>query len=355
MGKKDITLKDYLSDAGRYADLWNGSMFRGRQVIRADELSEMNTVQSKSDTQAVIERSNDVAMKQTADGKCLAVWLIANQETVDYSMPVRVMLQEALEYDRQLKEIRRKRMRTEEKESGHGRIKDQNLRKDAARAGESMDREAPYATAGEFLSRFRKDDRLHPVVTLVVYWGEEKWQGSECLHDILDFGEEETDREELTGILRSYVPDYPVHLLNLSEMKDYEGFHTELRTLFELYARRNRKAEFAEYLEEHAGGIDSETCWALGQLIHSKELQNYKPGKRKEKKDMSNVIAELIEDGRAEGRRDGKIEGKIEGLQALVRTLKGILHDFADVYEAVIQNDEYHDVTREQVLDYYNS
>lgn len=321
MGKKDITLKDYLSDVGRYADLWNGSIFRGEQIIKADELSEVNTVQSKSDAQAVIERSNDIAMKQTADGKCLAVWLIANQETVDYSMPVRVMLQEALEYDRQLKEIRRKNRESAKKATA-----------------------VRFTTSGEFLSQIKRDDRLHPVVTLIVYWGEEEWQGAKCLHDILDFGEEKTDKEELSRILRKYVPEYPIHFLNLSEMNDYENFHTELRTLFELYARRNRKIEFTEYLEEHADEVDSETCWVLGQLINSKELQNYTV---EEKRDMGNVITELIEDGRAEGKR--------EGLKALVRTLKCLLQDFNAVYEAVIKNDEYHDVTKEQVLDYYNS
>lgn len=347
MGKKDITLKDYLSDAGRYADLWNGSIFQGEQIIKADELSEVNTVRSKSDRRAVIERSNDIAMKQTADGKCLAVWLIANQETVDYSMPVRVMLQEALEYDRQLKEIRRERMRADGKKTGTGQIKEQAFRKDTAHVGKKSTCEMPYASSGEFLSRIRKHDRLHPVVTLVVYWGEEEWQGAKCLHDILDFGEEEVNEGELSHVLRKYVPEYPIHFLNLSEMNDYESFHTELRTLFELYARRNQKKEFSEYLEEHAGKIDAEICWALGQLTNSKELQNYVPKEREEKKDMCRAITELIADGRA--------EGKAEGLKALVRTLKEVFHDSSAVYEAVIRNEEYHDVTKEQVLDYYNS
>lgn len=351
MGKKDITLKVYLSDAGRYADLWNGSIFQGEQIIKADELSEVNTVRSKSDRRAVIERSNDIAMKQTVDGKCLAVWLIANQEAVDYSMPVRVMLQEALEYDRQLKEIRRERMRAERKKTGTGQIKEQALKKDTAHAGKKSACEMSYASSGEFLSRIRRDDRLHPVVTLVVYWGEEEWQGAKCLHDILDFGEKETERGELSRILRKYVPEYPIHFLNLSEMNDYESFHTELRTLFELYARRKQKSEFSEYLEEHAGEVDAETCWVLGQLINSKELQNYTVEERREKKNMGNVITELIEDGRAEG----KAEGKVEGLKALVRTLKEVFHDSAAVYEAVIRNEEYHDVTKEQVLNYYNS
>lgn len=122
-----------------------------------------------------------------------------------------------------------------------------------------------------------------------------------------------------------------------------------------MYARRNQKKEFSEYLEEHAGEADAETCWALGQLTNSKELQNYMPKEREEKKDMCRAITELIADGRAEGKAEGKVEGKVEGLKALVRTLKEVFHDSSAVYEAVIRNEEYHDVTKEQVLDYYNS
>lgn len=106
MGKKDITLKDYFADRNRYADLLNGSLFNGQQIIKSEELQDTDTVQSKSDNRAILERINDIAMKQTNNGNTFAVWFIANQEKVDYSMPVRVMLQEALAYDRQLKEIK---------------------------------------------------------------------------------------------------------------------------------------------------------------------------------------------------------------------------------------------------------
>lgn len=68
MGKKDITLKNYLSDTRRYADLLNGSIFQGKQVIHAEELQEAATVRSKSDHHAILERTNDIAMKQTQNG-----------------------------------------------------------------------------------------------------------------------------------------------------------------------------------------------------------------------------------------------------------------------------------------------
>ena len=40
MGKYDMCMKAYLQDKRRFADLFNGSCFQGRQVIRAEDLEE---------------------------------------------------------------------------------------------------------------------------------------------------------------------------------------------------------------------------------------------------------------------------------------------------------------------------
>ena len=87
MGKNDITLKDYLSEPGRYADLLNGSIFQGRQIIDADELSDAGTVQSKSDEQSIVERISDITMKQTKDGSLSAVWTVANSILITACLP----------------------------------------------------------------------------------------------------------------------------------------------------------------------------------------------------------------------------------------------------------------------------
>ncbi len=38
MGKRDLDLKSYLSDKRRYADIYNGSMFHGGQLLKPEEL-----------------------------------------------------------------------------------------------------------------------------------------------------------------------------------------------------------------------------------------------------------------------------------------------------------------------------
>ena len=45
MGKKDITLNEFLGDPHIFADLLNGCFFRGRQEIRPEELLPMDSVQ----------------------------------------------------------------------------------------------------------------------------------------------------------------------------------------------------------------------------------------------------------------------------------------------------------------------
>ena len=70
-------------------------------------------------------------------------------------------------------------------------------------------------------------------------------------------------------------------------------------------------------------------------------------------------FAEGREEGRAEGREEGRAQGLVEAretsLAVLVRTLKKVIPSFEDLYKAVIANEEYKDVTRENVRMYYGN
>lgn len=52
---------------------------------------------------------------------------------------------------------------------------DSTLRQEGNKEGS---RTTIYHDAGERLYKVRKEDRLYPVMTLVVYWGEEEWKGT---------------------------------------------------------------------------------------------------------------------------------------------------------------------------------
>ena len=42
MGRADIAVKNWLNDNGRFADLFNGSVFNGRKIILPDELEDLD-------------------------------------------------------------------------------------------------------------------------------------------------------------------------------------------------------------------------------------------------------------------------------------------------------------------------
>ena len=60
----------------------------------------------------------------------------------------------------------------------------------------------------------KKTDRLHPVISLCVYYGEDPWDGPLCLADMLEIPEK----------VRPMVSDYKMNLLQLraSETCDFK-------------------------------------------------------------------------------------------------------------------------------------
>lgn len=248
MGKKDIGLKSYLRNMARYADLWNGGVFCGKQIVKAEELQEMTPVRSKSDKQAVVERTGDLVMKQNYDGQRFAVLSLENQDEIDYEM-------------------------------------------------------------------LKKDDRLFPVATLIVYWGKEEWQGPRSLHDMIDFGEGST---MLSRELRRWIPEYPLHFLDLSTFEHFEYFRTELRPLLELFKRRGSRKKFMEYLEQNKEywDMNDESWHILGQLTNFKNIDKFikrKNERGKEEKRM--FIDDMIDEAEAKGKAEGKAEDIIDLLE----------------------------------------
>jgi replicative DNA helicase len=107
MGKIDVVQMDFLRNPRHFADIWNGLVFDGKQVVKPDELSEISPVGLANSGEMNLKKTADMAMCRTVDGKILAVMITENQKEVDYSLPVRVRLREFMEYDKQVAEISR--------------------------------------------------------------------------------------------------------------------------------------------------------------------------------------------------------------------------------------------------------
>ncbi len=295
MGKTDITHKSFFENAEWFADLMNAAFFGGEEILDAKELLPEDGAVLKADEGAVMERLRDVVKKHTKDGSTFALYVLENQATVDYAMLIRIMVEESLTYDRQVKEIRR---RNKEK---YG-----NILKD-----------------DEFVCGFRYKDRLAPVFTLVVYWGDKEWDAVTSLRDMVAIPAANANMEEQ---MRELVPNYRIRVLDLNNVKDFSAFRTGLRTIFEFYSCRKDKERLKEYLVTHREDVrvlDEESRFLLGTITKEKRLLerlNRERDKEFEKKenDMCQAIQEMIDEGREEGILIGKAEGKAESIVYLL-------------------------------------
>ena len=111
MGQKDISLVRYFDDWARYADLINGFIFCGEQVVSEEDVQEMDSnvtgVFGRLRNRFMVQKYRDCVRKIVFDTG-FAIVGIENQDQVHYAMPVRIMLEDAAGYDRQLRHIRKR-------------------------------------------------------------------------------------------------------------------------------------------------------------------------------------------------------------------------------------------------------
>ena len=109
----DISDKKFFSDDERYADLINGLICQGRPVVRKEDLQDLDTQTGIWNDPAIHKSKNRRRVKlrdlvkKASFGVNFLVIGIENQQTIDYSLPLRCMTYEAGEYERQAAMIRR--------------------------------------------------------------------------------------------------------------------------------------------------------------------------------------------------------------------------------------------------------
>ena len=293
MGNPDVSLKNFFSSKERFADLFNGYLYAGNEVINPEELEMINNESSLIFPDSVskkraITRFADVRMKWKRE-VVLSVLATEFQDEVHYAMPVKNMLLEGLCYTDQMREI-------------WNNIEDENVKNGLS--------------VSEIFSRFRKKDKLVPVISIVFYYGEE-WDGSLSLFDMFSFSEETMNRSTI-DIFSKYVNNYKINLFNPTKITDYTVFKTDLQIIFGMLQYKKDKNALRRYIsdnEDFFSCISYEAANAAGTLLHSSKWFDKAIGKfinkEKEDYDMCEAIEDMINDGRIEGRLEGEIRGKI--------------------------------------------
>ena len=117
MGRDNVIVNRWFSQKERFADLMNGCLFQGQQIILPEQLEKIDRetdlfIPEKSGTEMIqgkgIQRYRDVAMRWE-DRAELAILALENQERIHYAMPVRTMIYDGLSYAEQIEESWKKR------------------------------------------------------------------------------------------------------------------------------------------------------------------------------------------------------------------------------------------------------
>lgn len=280
MGRKDRVLEEYLSKEENFADVFNGILFRGRQVLHPEDLTEeKGEYHFRGESGKLARRHRDI-IKRAGFGAAFALLGIENQSVEDYGMPVRVMEYDAFSYRKQMEEIERKHRRQKELKGG-----------------------------AEYLCGMKGEDRLTPVITLVLYYGKESWGGAADLAGMVDFPDRW--REEL----RPYFSNYRMNMVSLMDLHETERFRTEFGEVVRILPYQQDKHRLKEFLlaQEEYRHLEEDTYGVIAELLHEKKLLEHKVTTEEGKADMCKAIQDWIAEERLEGREEGREEGKLEG------------------------------------------
>ena len=287
MGQMDMYQSDFYEDKSRFADVFNGVLFGGKEVMKPEELeNEDSVIVSTGKSKNLKKVICDKIRKWR--GRYVSILVLENQSYVDYRMVLRVMESEVTGYNRQQKEC--------------------YLRKYSQRIKFNSD---------EYLSQMKKGQKYIPIITLVLYMGKDKlWDGPRSLYEILELDEE----------IKPFVNDFKLNLFDYHDYKDFSMFKTENRLLFEMLANAKDKKKMFGILRRHthSGEVDEVGARAILGILNVKtDLAKImkKDEQGREVYDMCQAFEDYKEDGRREGRKEGRREGELTMALKMMKNL----------------------------------
>ena len=268
MGNIDKLTTKFMNHNDVFADAFNFFIYNGEKIIDASTLKPMDSHilldifdwDKPKQSYKTVQKYRDV-FKQAVikyNGEAAYVLLgVENQTDIHYAMPVRNMIYDALSYAEQV--------------SARGYY---NKKNKTAKDGV------------EFLSGFLKTDKLIPVITLVVYFGVEKWDGPISLHEMLDTNND---------VVLKYIQDYRINLIEPSGIKEeeLELFTSDLKEVltFIKFSKDSEKIK-EHYMDRGKVMIDNDAIRVIETVTNIKVPKK----KGRKKTDMCEAINKLIEE-----------------------------------------------------------
>ena len=318
MGTADMVTKEYMRENAVFADAFNYLIYNGKKVIDPAKLKEIDPTEialpfgdeekAGEDKKGKVQETewssvkNGSVRKKTAgragkktdavqkyrdilklavikqDEKMSYVLLgIENQTDVHYAMPVRNAIYDALQYGRQVADIAAEHRRNKKEFSGKNN--------------------------GEYLSGYLKKDHIIPVITLVIHFGAEEWDGPLSLHEMMSTRDME---------LLSFVENYRIHLIDPAKLTEEQlnKFSTSMREVIGYIKYSKNKDKLLEFLR-----TDTHRSIEMNAVRVIKTITNtpIEVSEEEEEIEMCKAIEDLIAESEARGRAEGEVRGRAEG------------------------------------------
>ncbi len=283
MGDKDNTTINFMRKDENFADAFNFLVFDGKPVIKPENLTSVDSAvlsfpENKSKKVKSLKKYRDVVKFLSVKRDELASYVILaieNQSEVHYAMPVRNLMYDLMQYESQIREIENKHR-------------------------EKLAKDKRYKlTSSEYLSGFTKDDKLKPVITLVMNFSGKAWDGPISFKEMI---EPENDR------FLKFMPSYNLNLIDPSRIKpgSFKKFSSHLKEILLYLKYANDKDELRKMLSKEK---DFEhTPNEVVKVINTLTGSNIKIDEKKGKTNMCKAIEDLIKEGKEEGIKEGKLE-----------------------------------------------
>ena len=259
--KNDTISKDFWRDNEHFADLFNAVLFGGEQVVKPDNLEEMDTdvsgVIMADDYKLSLGRFRDVVKKNFGGIELVVLWLEI-QEYIHYGMPLRTMIYDSLGYLKEFEGVRKW----------------------------NKDNGVKAVDADEFLSGIKKDDRFHPIINIILYYGEKEWDGPVSLKDMM------VDMPERFANL---FADYEINLVQMLDSGRLLFHNEDVRILFDVVSNIYKSNIDYIYSKYDGTEVDGELFWMIGKITSNENMLEISREKKGESVVMCDAWREYVE------------------------------------------------------------
>lgn len=269
MGEKDITEKILESYNDVFADIVNGIVFSGEQVVREEDLVDATPFGYYKASGKVRSQERDIAKRWMNGNICISLIGLENQTEPDPYMPVRVLQYDAATYRAQIPK------------SGWKAI--------------------------------------HPIITIVLYCGyKRRWKGPRTLRGMM--------RQNIPPQLDPFMNDYRINLVELAWMSEEEinrRFHGDFRIFANHLMQKRRNQDYVPDMQimRHA----REVLQLLSVIEHDHRYEDtYNDLVQRDQSgeggwNMCDVMDKAIEKGRTEEQQNSlrmfcnlAVQGKLD-------------------------------------------